>query len=111
MNSIVITRIARQILFSLTFADLDNQVKDIVDCLKELYKVISAKYTSITRMDIQDYSLSKSGFEPVKIVVAFEVDDFTAMKEHEEELSGIAAEFGFEFELKETKFNLVKRNT
>jgi hypothetical protein len=95
---------------SLSFGGLDSQVKDIIDCLKELYKIISAKYTAITRMDIRDYVL-EVGMEPVNVAVSFVVDDYKAMKEHEEELGDIAAEFGFEFKLEQTRFELIKRNT
>ena len=110
MNTKAIDCLARTILSSLSFGGLDTQVKDILDCIKELHKVIMAKYTTVKRMNIRDYVI-ETGMEPVKVTVSFIVEDPQTLKDNEEDLADIAAEFGFEFELEQTKFNLIKRNT
>jgi hypothetical protein len=95
----------------LNFLDLDGQVENITKCLKEIYKYISDKLTSIRRMDIRDYLITKGGIEPIKIEVSYVVDNYSRIKEDEDNIQDLAAEFGFEFELAKTGFTLTKRDS
>lgn len=62
-------------------------------------------------MDIRDYLITKGGIEPIKVEVSYVADNYSRIKEDEDNIQDLAAEFGFEFELAKTGFTLTKRNS
>jgi len=94
---------------SLNLRILTDQVDDIVKCVAEIHNMISAKYTSIRRMDIRDYFLSSTSFEPVNILVTFVMDDVSRVDI--EDIEEIAMKYGFEIEFDKTSYRLIKKNT